>query len=107
MLKIRTEQIEVLRQAMLGSFETEMVIHCHKLSPQLCKAIGEQQVYTAVHQLITQAQRYGFTHKGPIRLFVEMGLLFGSAFDTDPQYPWAKEILISNSPYAVFSKLGA
>ena len=35
----------------------------------------------------------GLLIRGPIRLFIELMLLFGSAFNTDPQYPWAAKIL--------------
>src|SRR5207247_1174860 len=37
---------------------------------------------------------YRFTYRGPIRLFIEMMFLYGSAFDTDSQYPWAGKILL-------------
>ncbi|MCJ7604147.1 MAG: hypothetical protein MUO63_21940, partial [Desulfobulbaceae bacterium] len=30
-----------------------------------------------------------------VRLYLELMLLFGSHFDTDPQYPWATEILVN------------
>lgn len=95
MLKIQPEQMEVFKQAAIKSFETNMVAHCNNFSPQLCKVIGEEQLRIAIRQAIVKSQSYGFTNKGPVRLFVEMVLLFGSAFDTDPQYPWAAEILKS------------
>lgn len=47
----------------------------------------------AVQFGIGRAESYGFTFRGPVRLYLELMLLFGSHFDTDPQYPWAAEIL--------------
>jgi hypothetical protein len=35
---------------------------------------------------MTRASGYGFTNRGPIRLYIEMMFLCGSHFDTDPQY---------------------
>lgn len=46
---------------------------------------------------MTRAKAYGFTNRGSIRLFIEMIFLFGSGFDTDPQYPWAATILADSS----------
>ena len=42
-----------------------------------------------------RADGHGFTYRGPVRLYLELMLLFGTYFDTDPQYPWATEILTS------------
>ena len=42
---------------------------------------------------MARAGSCGFDSRGPIRLYLEMMLLFGSDFDTDPQYRWSAEIL--------------
>jgi hypothetical protein len=42
---------------------------------------------------IKRSGEYGITLRGPVRLYLELMLLFGSRFDTDPQYPWAAEAL--------------
>jgi hypothetical protein len=47
----------------------------------------------ALRSAIARAMVYGFTNRGPIRLFIEMSFLCGSAFDTDPQYPAMGEVL--------------
>lgn len=93
MLKIRREQMKVFEGAALRNFEDEMVAHSKKFSPKMCEVIGDEQVYLAVHSGIDRSLSYGFTNRGPARFFVEMMFLFGSHFDTDPQYPWASEIL--------------
>ena len=74
-------------------FEDEMVVHSRGFSPRLCEVLGENQLRVALRQAIAHAGGYGFTFRGPLRLFIEMTFLFGSAFDTDPQYPWAAKIL--------------
>jgi hypothetical protein len=93
MFVIRREQIEVFRQAALEAFEKEMVLHSKDFSPRLCEVIGEGQLHVVLRRAISRAGEYGFTNRGPIRLFVELMFLFGSDFDTDPQYPWAAKIL--------------
>jgi hypothetical protein len=93
MLQIRQQQMTAFEMAALRQFENEMVLHSQDFSPQLCEVIGEEQLHIALSQAISRAIGYGFTYRGPIRLFIEMMFLFGSAFDSDPQYPWAAKIL--------------
>jgi len=95
MWTIRQEQVESFRQHHLQKFEDEMVDHCKEFSPTLCKVIGEGQLRVALRSSMRRADGYGFTNRGPIRLFIEMGFLFGSAFDSDPQYPSFGKILQS------------
>ena len=80
-------------QAALRRFEDEMVVHSKDFSPELCEIIGEGQLRVALRQAMARAARYGFTYRGPIRLFIEMMFLCGSAFDTHRQYPALGEVL--------------
>jgi hypothetical protein len=82
-----------LREAALHTFENEMLDHLGQFSPPLFKTLGEEQMRNAIHFGINQAKNYGFTFRGPVRFYLDLMLLFGSHFDTDPQYPWATEIL--------------
>jgi hypothetical protein len=94
-LKIRVEQMQVLEQLGRRNFEQEMVLHSGRFSPRLCEVLGEKQLSVAVRQGIARAEKYGFSKRGPIRLFIELQFIFGSAFDTDLQYPFAAKTLAS------------
>lgn len=59
----------------------------------LCETLTYGQLLTAVRYGIAQAEKWGFDMRGPVRLWLENALVFGSDFDTDPQYPWANEII--------------
>jgi hypothetical protein len=87
MLQIRAEQMLAFEQAAIRGFEDEMVVHSKDFEPLLCEIIGEEQLRVALRHAMARAAGYGFTYRGPIRLFIEMMFLCGSAFDTDPQYP--------------------
>jgi hypothetical protein len=93
MLRIRSEQMQVFQAAALQNFEDEMVAHSKKYSLRLCQVLGDEQIHVAVHGAIERCFEYGFTFRGPIRLFIEMMFMLGSHFDRDPQYPWAGDIL--------------
>jgi hypothetical protein len=98
MLVMRTEHMEVFRAAAVRLFEEDMVKHLAEFSPPLVQAVGEGQLRKASQLGMKQAANYGFTYRGPVRLYLELMLLFGSHFDTDPQYPWAAEILTDRDP---------
>jgi hypothetical protein len=97
MLTIREEQMSIFEQAAIQRFEDEMVIHSKEFSPRLCEILGDEQLRVAIRQAIGPARGYGFNCRGPVRLYIEMMFLFGSGFDTDPQYPWATRILEDQS----------
>lgn len=93
MLTMRQEQVESFRQDALQKFEEEMVEHSKEFSPKLCEVIGDEQLRVALRSAMRRAEAYGFTNRGPTRLFIEMTFLCGSAFDTDPQYGAVGEVL--------------
>jgi hypothetical protein len=87
MLVIRRAQIRTLEEAGRQRFEDEMAAHARASFAPLCGVLGEAASRGAVGAMMARAQSRGFTFRGPIRLYVETSFLFGSGFDTDPQYP--------------------
>jgi|ERR1700687_744965 len=94
MLTMRPEQVDAFRQHHLQKFEDEMVEHLKKFSPQHWRVIKEPDGRRAIKLGIERARAYGFTSRGPVRFYLELMLKFGSYFDTDPQYSWAREVLV-------------
>jgi hypothetical protein len=92
-MRIRADQMRVFEKDVARRFEDEMVMHSKAFSPRLCEVIGDEQLRVALRFAIDRAGGYGFTCRGPVRLFIEMMFLCGSAFDTDPQYPAVAEVL--------------
>ncbi|MBL8473764.1 MAG: hypothetical protein KF778_06205 [Rhodocyclaceae bacterium] len=96
MLTIHPEQMRELNRATLQRFADEMFGHAREFSPDLCKTLSNEELARGIWAAIEQSRGYGFERRGPIRLYIELSLLFGSKFDTDPQYPWAGRILREN-----------
>lgn len=90
---IRDAQIKILERASVDSFVAELCEHCREYAPELLGSINDEQLEAAVRHGIAAAENYGFDKRGPVRFYVDMMIAFGSGFDTDPQYPWAAEIL--------------
>ncbi len=93
MFRLQERQIAIFRRTAASTFEEQMVEHCAALSPRLAAALGRGLLLTVVRAAVARAAGHGFTLMGPVRLFIELGVLFGSAFDTDVQYPWARACL--------------
>ena len=94
---VRAEQMEVLRQVAQHNFEGEMVRHLQQFSARHSAVIGEHAVREVVALGMSRAKGYGFVNRGPVRFYLESMFLFGSDVDTDPQYPWFREILTSEA----------
>ncbi len=97
MLTIRREQMEALEDAQRHQFALEIVEHLRSYSPTHAARIGDPALYQVARSGLARAEQYGFTLRGPVRLFIELMVLLGSYFDTDPQYPWAGKILNDRS----------
>ncbi len=93
MLIIRDAQIKAFEQIAVDNYIIELAIHCRAFSPRLCKTLRDDQLQVALRQGVQYAEAHGFTQRGPVRFYIDMMILFGSGFDSDPQYPWATEIL--------------
>jgi hypothetical protein len=93
MLIIRHGQMDNLRKEMMRTFVEEMVLHLHQFAPRHCQVIGDEMVRKTIQVGLENADAYGFNDRGPLRYYLEMMFMFGSAFDTDPQMPWAAESL--------------
>ncbi len=92
-MRIRNEQMRTFEGDAARRFEDEMVAHSRAFTPRLCEVLGEEQLRVALRAAIEKAGTYGFTNRGPIRLYIELMFLCGSAFDTDPQYPGLGKVL--------------
>ena len=93
MLIIRNKQIELFKEHALRRFIEENVEHIQVFAQKPADALGETVLRQIVEKGIDRANFYGLSQRGPVQFYVEMMFLFGSDFDTDPQYPWINKIL--------------
>jgi hypothetical protein len=92
-LQIRREQVAVFDRIALGKFEDELLAHLKTFAGRHCEIIGDEGTRQVIQLGLRNSAKYGFTLRGPIRLYVELMFMFGSYFDTDLQHPWAAEAL--------------
>jgi hypothetical protein len=98
MWTIRQEQLEVFENAGLQGFEDQMVEHLRGFAPRHCQIMSEREIRQVIRLGVDRGKHYGLTYRGPVRFYVELMFMFGSYFDTDPQYPWAGKVLTGLDP---------
>jgi hypothetical protein len=90
---VRQDQFRAFENAAVDNFVRELGDHCREFSPDLCNTLKPEELDEAIRYGIGQAQKHGFDQRGPVRLYVDLTIVLGSGFDTDPQYPWVAEFL--------------
>jgi hypothetical protein len=98
MLVLRDQQMQAFAQNAKKQFETETVGHISRFAPRPFEILGEKTIGQIVGLGLERAEKYGFTNRGPVRFYIELMFMFGTDFDTDPQYPWAAEVLSNADP---------
>jgi hypothetical protein len=93
---IRQASLDAFQKMAITAFEDEMVKHCREFAPTICKPLGKETLRWAVQQGLEKARVHDFARRGSSKFYLECMLLFGSAFDTDPQYAWASAVLARN-----------
>ena len=95
---IRNSQINALSAKVQADFEQEMVSHLFTFSPKHCEVIKESGTRLVIRHGLERAALYGFTQRGPVRLFIELMFMFGSEFATDPQHRWVLPGFVEHMP---------
>ncbi|MCD4732572.1 MAG: hypothetical protein K8R74_18375 [Bacteroidales bacterium] len=93
MLTIRKEQLQFFEDLSFQSFLDEMVDHIKDFTPKLFETIGKENIRQIIKLGITRAKKYDLTYHSTVKFYLELMFMFGCDFDSDPQYPWIKEIL--------------
>ena len=96
-MKLRQEQIEAFEPAARKNFEDRMVVHLKKYFGKRCEVVTESAVRDMIRYGIDRAVTYDIITQRDLCNYLSLMLLLGSDFDTDPQLPWAAEILADES----------
>lgn len=77
-------------ESAVRNFERELAEHCRVFAPGLTETAGASAVAAFVESGVARARSFGFTLRGPVRLYVELMLSFGWEFETDGQLHWVR-----------------
>lgn len=93
MLTLQSHQLNALEQAGSPSFVALMRAHVRESFPKHSSYLGGEGVGEIVRYGLEQGHASGFRTRSPVRLFIDLTVLLGRDFHSDPQLPWARTII--------------
>jgi hypothetical protein len=93
---IRAAQMQVLAEATTLEFEHRILDHLKSFAPKHCAVLQEDDLRSVIRYGWHKANDYGFFAERSVRIYIQLMLMIGAGFDSDPQIPWAWEMLTSN-----------
>ena len=97
MFHIRHEQLRTLEQAPQDAFDVFMVEHIGVHFPQHLMLFGEKTIRDVIQAGRERGEIWRFRTKHQLCLYIDMMIMLGAGFDSDPQLPWAAAILRDQS----------
>lgn len=93
MLRMRSDQVHLFHQLRREAVVRELSRDIGVFAPKLADVIGEEGRSIAACTALDVARRHGFVRRSSVRLILQLMASLGVEFTTDPQLPWASEIL--------------
>jgi hypothetical protein len=91
--RIRRRSFLAFEQAAIDAYVRELAAHLLGFAQESAAALSPEERMSGVRHGVARAAAHGFDQRGTVRFYVETMMLLGSDFDTDPQVPWAGQIL--------------
>jgi hypothetical protein len=89
----RRKGIEDMSPQESKSTSNEIILRLQTLFPAKCGIIGNDCVRGLVKNAFETASQYGIVNARGAWLFSALMFLLGTGFDSDPQFPWASQVL--------------
>jgi hypothetical protein len=93
MVVIRKGQMAAFEKTGLARFEAWVLDHLQEHFPKPCELAGEDQVRKLIRMGIAASAESGLETRHEICLYTDLMVLLGCGFATDPQFPWAADLL--------------
>lgn len=92
-LKFTSPQMDAFKKAALQRFEDGMMHHLRQFAARYAEAMGPVKLRQFIRDGLQRTTAYGIKERGAVRLYLELMMMFGHDFDTDPLLPWGHEVL--------------
>jgi hypothetical protein len=97
MIVLRREQIEAFSGERERRFEEKALRHLLAFVPQRCAELGEAAVRESIRTAIRKSRAHGVESERDVLHYLNVMYWLGFEFESDPAYPWAREILENRS----------
>ncbi len=93
MLTIRKEQIQAFSRVAMKEFEKDMLQHLEQFFPDECATLGGKALREYIQNAIVRAKEYGLTSERDLCKYLNLTMVYGRDFDTDPELEWMRDFL--------------
>lgn len=93
MLVIRSDQMKILEAAMVRNFEGRVMRHLRRSFAPYVGSMGTEELAALIRHGVNKADAYGIARELDVVTFVEFMVRYGRAFYSDPNLPWAVQVL--------------
>ena len=93
MLTIRKAQIQALGRVVMQEFEKDMLQHLEQFFPDESSAMGDKALRELIRHAIARAKDYGLTSERDLCKYLNLTMVYGRDFDTDPELEWMRGFL--------------
>ena len=94
MLTIRKEQTQVFNRVTMQVFEKDMVRHLMRFFPDEAAAMGNKELRAHIRHAIARAKGYGVSSERDLCKYLNLTMVYGRDFDTDPELEWMRGFLV-------------
>lgn len=105
MLTISTEQYDKLGDAYFKNYKLSLIPYVQEHFPIHANYLNDDGIYAVIEQSCVAAEKYGFESKRDICLYINLCIMLGTCFDTDPQLPHLAKILAAEYPLALDERM--
>ena len=92
-ITLTEQQFNQLKPYAYENYINELVTHCDQHYPYFKAMLGEEKLTQIIYQGVEKAKLTGFTQRGAVQLYIDLLIILGWSFETDPQYYWLQETL--------------
>src|SRR4051812_40220390 len=95
MLRVSSAQFQ---QLWFSRFTDKVSEHLMRYFELPCRMAGDACVRETIRLGVSRARYWGLTLEASSQSYIDHMVMLGSNFDTDPQLPWAREVLQRKQP---------
>ena len=87
-MEFSENQVLLLEELSLANYISEITEHCRIIFPGLMPLFDRESLRKYFSHVINLAKQSDYTQRGPVRLYIDMTIMFGVRFEYDPLYRW-------------------
>lgn len=93
MFHLRDSHRAAFQRTARESFEDGVRDDVREMCPDRVRDVTDRALFDRIRGGRNRARTYGLTTRRQVAVFVSASYLLGERYDTDPQYPWARNLL--------------